>query len=172
MMTPKIEDFGLSPLRITTYYNEEILQLNLSDTSLKWHIHSSPFYGKCYTLTLSSEITRLGIKQITIEANHKKQFGVFFHTFGSASDSWDIRMPGFLAKSSSRQAVEITHEFIQLLDYDGEKSNNERALAMIGSVGLFWIIGTFHITNFDSEGINIGNFLSRTILILWIKNFL
>ena len=29
---------------------------------------------------------------------------------------------------------------------------------MIGSVGLFWIIGTFHITNFDSEGINIGNF--------------
>ena len=125
MMTPKIEDFGLSPLRITTYYNEEILQLNLNDTSLNWHIHSSPFYGKCYTLTLSSEITRLGIKQITIEANHKKQFGVFFHTFGSASDSWDIRMPGFLAKSSSRQAVEITHEFIQLLDYDGEKCNNE-----------------------------------------------
>ena len=80
-------------------------------------------------------------------------------------------MPGFLAKSSSRQAVEITHEFIQLLDYDGEKSNNERALAMIGSVGLFWIIGTFHITNFDSEGINIGNFLSRTIFIYGSKIF-
>ena len=43
---------------------------------------------------------------------------------------------------------------------------------MTGSLGLFWIIGTFHITNFDSEGINIGNFLSRTILILWIENFL
>ena len=43
---------------------------------------------------------------------------------------------------------------------------NERALAMTGSLGLFWIIGTFHITNFDSEGTNIGNFLSPTILIL------
>ena len=43
---------------------------------------------------------------------------------------------------------------------------SKRALGMIGSVGLFWIIGTFHTANFDSEGINIGKFLSRTILIL------
>ena len=42
----------------------------------------------------------------------------------------------------------------------------KRLLWMTGYVGIFWIIRTFHITNFDSEGTKMSKFCPRTMLIL------
>ena len=104
------------PFSITTYdqgydekFRENLRNLQINDSLLSWQIQSSPFYGKCYTLTLSQNISQFGIKELTIKSTQDRQYGIFFHTFGFSTHSWDIRVPGFLAKSSGSAAGTYTY---------------------------------------------------------------
>ena len=97
-----------------------------------YHINSSlliwtpyPDYesGQCYTLTLSEEITKHGISDISIWKENSTYLNVYIHQKGSLF----TELPGVFQFKFNTDFIKIPieHEIIKVINYDGEKCNAE-----------------------------------------------
>ena len=76
---------------------------------------------RCFTLTIPNKLIREGISELTFKS--KKTEAIFLHQKGLYRTDM---MPESTVQISAVEIVSITHEQINVLDFDGEPCNGER----------------------------------------------
>ena len=117
-----IDILGIELIRITTFEDEYIYN-SKTYKSLDWN--EAQWNGKgraerCFTLTIPNKLIREGISELTFKS--KKTEAIFLHQKGLYRTDM---MPESAVEIAAVEKVSVTHEQINVLDFDGEPCNGE-----------------------------------------------
>ena len=109
-------------------YDEE--QNNAKEDNLQkfvnWQQYDSMKHGRCFTLSLSHELTKFGVKKLSFELKRYSS-AVFIHTPGNflKASTGKMRYQKLVHRGVIYR-LSINHEFNELLDFGGDSCNDEK----------------------------------------------
>ena len=117
------EDLGIEKIHIFTYAaSDNHYWFNPGNWSLlEWTLALTRPYQRCFTFSIPDNMVREGIKEVGVVS---KAFGtLYLHQEGTLS----APIPGSLLQSEfdEVQRASVTHQSIELLNYDGKNCNND-----------------------------------------------
>ena len=118
----KIDILGLEFIRINTFEGPNVFD-SKTYKSLAWKEAQWNGRGRaerCFTLTIPNKLIREGISELTFKS--KKTEAIFLHQKGLYRTDM---MPESTVQISAVEIVSITHEQINVLDFDGETCDSE-----------------------------------------------
>ena len=114
------EDLGIKNIQIYTYALSDNYYW-IKPGNLEWKLALTRSYQRCFTFSIPENIVREGIEKVGVVS---EAFDVLYlHKEGTFS----APIPGSLIKSRYEEIYEasVTHESIELLNYDGKDCNND-----------------------------------------------
>ena len=122
------EDLGIKGIQIYTYALSDNYYW-IQSGNLEWKLALTRPYQRCFTFSIPDDIVREGIERVGVDGIKKvgvvsKAFDtLYLHKEGTLS----APIPGSLLKSRYEEIYEasVTHESIELLNYDGKNCNND-----------------------------------------------
>lgn len=126
---PKLTDFEIKLIKVWSADGYNFVSMNISDSRLAWKEWILPGLGKCFTMTLSRELTKdnQGIGDLEITTG-KTQFRIFLHSLGRfiGWPSYSTGVSGWYIKPGG--SVNIHMETMEFMEYqdneDGICINN------------------------------------------------
>ena len=120
---------GLNELNITeielVLYNSTTLLKYVNDSSVDWSKRTNEEYNTCYTMTLTSDITDVGVRSVKFIGRkqtwlllYTHQKGLFLSDMPGASPSTRVNSKSFM--------FPLEHEEIELYEYDGQNCNHSK----------------------------------------------
>lgn len=122
--TPKLEDFGVSHLRIG--YFGDTNHPFIENANVLWKRMASVGHGACFSLTLKKEITRNPIYFLSLFIQEKKSFEILIHSKGSLvmDPNMSLDYKSFTLKPEKNYKLYLDYEEKTLLDFDGKECEN------------------------------------------------
>ena len=107
-------------------HNSSHLTKYVNDSSLEWSKKTNENYDVCYTLTISDEITSIGLKEVRFFGKKKNWLQLYVHQNGLFLSDMPGSSPSVRVDSKIFM-FPLEHEVIQLLDYNGKSCNKSQS---------------------------------------------